>query len=76
MTALGALVQMTIFQLVGLVVTAFRADEVIFPATPVQLFQTCILSKILLAPFKNIGKVPLHLNFPRWQVQSVNNVVL
>ena len=53
-TAFGALVQMTMFQLVGLVVTALRADESVFPAMLVQLFQTSLLSGILLCPVKKI----------------------
>ena len=39
-TALGALMQMTVLQLPELVVTALGADESVFPAIPVQLFQT------------------------------------
>ena len=59
--AIGALVQMTEFQLTRLVVIALRADEATFPAVPVRLFQTSLLCRVLLCPFKKFGKVLLHL---------------
>ena len=70
-TALGALVQMTVLQLSGLVVTAFRADESIYSAVPVQFFQTSRLSRVLLCSFKKFGKVPLHSNFPAGMLNQV-----
>ena len=43
-----------VFQLAGLVVIALHADESVFPATPVQLFQTSLLNQVLLCPFKKL----------------------
>lgn len=51
---------MTVFQLAGFVMLALRAGQSIFPATPVQLFQTDIPSRVLLGPFEKFRKVRSH----------------